>query len=269
MQPLNLTETVSQARPQSCLLLSVLDPSAPPLTCLVCKKSFRHKSYYRYFHHNLSILATNLTSSVHSRHLDQHLKSFLCCEPNCSRKFGSKNDLSRHKREVHGEDDQGRALETLRCPHTDCKRNVKGFTRPSNLREHVRKMHGSDVGSDLSSTDSLGLCEPESSDHSDIASSQCSSPQLQPQRSRLNTRSPPRSSRRRDWCQEPVLRRIHAKLRSMETERRHLDSKISSLKFTLNALDNAAVKQNCGTQVLQPRDRRGQRASSHTPYLQV
>ena len=241
---------------------------ADSLTCLLCKKSFRHKSHFGYFHIPLLILVTKLTP-LHRRHLDQHLKSFPCGESNCSRKFGSKNDLSRHKREVHGQDDQGRALKTLRCPHMKCKRNLRGFARPSNLREHVRKMHGSDRGSDPSSTDGLGLCDANFSDISDTASSRCDSPQLKAREVKPYSRSPSRRARQRDWCLEPVLRRIHSRLRSMETEKRHLDSRISSLKLTLDELDSAAVKQTCSAQSSRSRDKQVQQASRHTHQLQV
>jgi hypothetical protein len=71
------------------------------------------------------------------RHHDKHTRPYRCLHPNCKdlAGFGWVGGLNRHIEELHQNKSQHK------CPYTDCKRNSNGFSRPANLKNHMRKVH--------------------------------------------------------------------------------------------------------------------------------
>ncbi|KAL8776722.1 MAG: hypothetical protein Q9213_008160 [Squamulea squamosa] len=77
-----------------------------------------------------------------TKHMDKHTRPYVCNLPGCEkvRGFTYSGGLSRHQREVHGQNGGPKAL--YMCPHTDCKRSTgSGFSRKENLQEHLRRVH--------------------------------------------------------------------------------------------------------------------------------
>ena len=196
-----------------------------------------------------------------SRCLDQHAKSFSCDTAHCMRKFGSKNDLSRHKREVHGKDDEGRALKLWNCPDVNCERHARGFPRSWNLRDHCQRIHGIEMSSDVALSDGLGSTDFDYSDFSDALSTQCSSPQLQ---ARVMDNSSDRLPGKVEQFLQPLLREIQSKSRSMQQEKDILDEKISLLRHKLDLLDNADCKRSRGSRSPRLQAKRFQQSCKHT-----
>ena len=89
---------------------------------------------------------------------------FECHE--CGKKFSTKNNCQRHRRNVHGSNSSSPYIESLPtniqgvkrsanlipvqqkcdCPHLTCKRKGKmGFSRPDNLIQHRRNVHNENI----------------------------------------------------------------------------------------------------------------------------
>jgi len=77
-----------------------------------------------------------------SRHSDKHTRPYRCTYPTCEdlAGFGWVGGLNRHLEELHNSKAQHK------CPYTDCKRHVNGFSRSANLKNHMWKVHN--VGSE-------------------------------------------------------------------------------------------------------------------------
>ena len=43
-----------------------------------------------------------------------------------------------------------------KCPYEDCKRHEKGFNRSANLKNHIKKVHNVDMGSEAGGSESGG-----------------------------------------------------------------------------------------------------------------
>jgi hypothetical protein len=89
-----------------------------------------------------------VTSSHHasSKHKSRHEKPHMCQEPGCSRKvgFGTPNDLLRHQQSVHRADGI-----KYRCMEGACEtKPPKDWPRADNFKQHLKRMHQIDLGSD-------------------------------------------------------------------------------------------------------------------------
>lgn len=91
------------------------------------------------------------------RHIDKHTRPYRCPHDGCQTRpgFGWMGGLNRHLEEVHN------LLKTQhRCRYTNCRRHILGFSRLTNLRSHMRKVHNCD-GSSATGGNFTG-CEDES-----------------------------------------------------------------------------------------------------------
>ena len=71
-----------------------------------------------------------------------HARPFRCTQPGCqSRPFGDNAGVVRHLREVHMKPNHGRVVKSFKCPHRDCKRHQRPFSRKYNLGGHLRRVH--------------------------------------------------------------------------------------------------------------------------------
>lgn len=81
-----------------------------------------------------------------SKHKSRHEKPHMCQEPGCSRKlgFGTPNDLLRHQQSVHSADGI-----KYRCMEGPCEtKPPKDWPRADNFKQHLKRMHRIDLGSD-------------------------------------------------------------------------------------------------------------------------
>jgi hypothetical protein len=73
-----------------------------------------------------------------SKHLESHLKTNVCRNPQChNQSFSSKAVLPRHEKETHGL----HAAEQYRCPVLTCERNKRPFPREYNMADHIQRVH--------------------------------------------------------------------------------------------------------------------------------
>ncbi|SPN98762.1 uncharacterized protein DNG_01803 [Cephalotrichum gorgonifer] len=70
------------------------------------------------------------------KHTARHSRRFTCSA--CATKFGTKNDLQRHRATVHGQ----RSADAWFCDDPTCKRRDRGFSRKDNFMKHLRDVHG-------------------------------------------------------------------------------------------------------------------------------
>jgi hypothetical protein len=98
-------------------------------------------------HRSLAILdLVKFTEQKNRRLKLEKPRPYHCSESGCQvRPFSNKHDLSRHLREVHHKDSDGRASREYYCPLTHCKRHRQGFARRWNLVQHCDKVHGSNI----------------------------------------------------------------------------------------------------------------------------
>ncbi|KAF8537053.1 hypothetical protein BDD12DRAFT_254554 [Trichophaea hybrida] len=86
------------------------------------------------------------------RHNDKHTRPYRCHFESCKdlAGFGWVGGLNRHLEELHNSKAQHK------CPYPDCKRHINGFSRPANLKNHMRKVHNaeSESGGGVSATPS-------------------------------------------------------------------------------------------------------------------
>jgi len=71
-------------------------------------------------------------------------KAFLCLYGDCKSQFTRLSDLRRHTTSRH------LRKSDIKCRHTNCKRNVRGFSRKDKRDEHERNMHNVQEVSDHS-----------------------------------------------------------------------------------------------------------------------
>lgn len=87
---------------------------------------------------------------ISSKHRQRHRKPHRCSYQNCSRAkegFSTSNDLQRHKRTVHNEDELGG--KKYICPHGNCQNKpLKKWPRADNFRSHLVRVHNKEIKSD-------------------------------------------------------------------------------------------------------------------------
>lgn len=81
----------------------------------------------------------------------RHQKPFCCHEPGCGRKdgFGTRNDLERHRKSVHGINDNHRKSKVYKCFADNCVRKDKIWPRYDNFQQHLLRVHGDEDIEDL------------------------------------------------------------------------------------------------------------------------
>ena len=84
----------------------------------------------------------NLPDNEVRKHIDKHERPYTCKESECAevKGFTTLGGLHRHEREVHHKYSWDKKL--FFCPHTNCKRSKKPFTRREKLEGHMRTVHG-------------------------------------------------------------------------------------------------------------------------------
>jgi len=137
-----------------------------------------------------------LTEAVTSRHSDKHTRPYRCTYPACKNLagFGWVGGLNRHLEELHNSKAQHK------CPHTKCKRHANGFSRPANLKNHMRKVHG--IGGGGSSRRGSGGGERSSAAPSEAAETSCGEVDSPPPLRRT------KSARRTGRTEEELVRAI-------------------------------------------------------------
>ncbi|KAI1372936.1 hypothetical protein F4677DRAFT_431292 [Hypoxylon crocopeplum] len=96
------------------------------------------------------------------KHMDKHDRPYKCSHPSCKSQpgFTYSGGLLRHEREVHNK--HGGPKNPLTCPHQNCKRHEgKGFTRPENLNEHLRRVHTPNDAHEHRSSSLAAVQEPD------------------------------------------------------------------------------------------------------------
>ncbi|KAK0752491.1 hypothetical protein B0T18DRAFT_388419 [Schizothecium vesticola] len=86
------------------------------------------------------------TKAELNKHKSRHEKPHMCQEPGCSRKvgFGTPNDLLRHQQSVH----RAEGIK-YRCMEGSCEtKPPKDWPRADNFKQHLKRMHQIDLGSD-------------------------------------------------------------------------------------------------------------------------
>ncbi|PUU72685.1 hypothetical protein B9Z19DRAFT_1096784 [Tuber borchii] len=75
-------------------------------------------------------------------------KAHQCTENNCGKRFGRSAELKRHKSSVHRKEIAAEERQELfECPHEGCERvGENGFKRKDNLVQHLRGVHGDQIG---------------------------------------------------------------------------------------------------------------------------
>ncbi|KAI0005650.1 hypothetical protein F4779DRAFT_598155 [Xylariaceae sp. FL0662B] len=88
------------------------------------------------------------TNSELKKHKHRHSKPFKCEVKNCTRQegFSTPNDLDRHKRSVHP--DEQAAGSRYRCPVGVCRTKDKIWPRADNFRAHMKRVHQKDLTTD-------------------------------------------------------------------------------------------------------------------------
>ncbi|KAI1081188.1 hypothetical protein F5B20DRAFT_579567 [Whalleya microplaca] len=88
------------------------------------------------------------TNSELKKHTQRHSKPFKCDVKDCTRQegFSTPNDLDRHKRSVHP--DEEAAGNRYRCPVGACKNKDKIWPRADNFRAHMKRVHHKDLTTD-------------------------------------------------------------------------------------------------------------------------
>ncbi|KAI0896758.1 hypothetical protein F4806DRAFT_496062 [Annulohypoxylon nitens] len=98
-------------------------------TCEICQRVLKTKSEFK-------------------KHKQRHDKPFKCNVKNCTRRegFSTPNDLDRHIRSLHPEEDA--TGNRYRCPIGACKTKDKIWPRADNFRAHMKRVHHKDQMSD-------------------------------------------------------------------------------------------------------------------------
>ncbi|KAF2009845.1 hypothetical protein BU24DRAFT_473015 [Aaosphaeria arxii CBS 175.79] len=95
--------------------------------------------------------------SDHKKHMLRHNKPFKCNLANCKRGgkgFGTINDLTRHKKSVHGI----QVLEnSYRCASNACRNKEKVWPRLDNFKQHIQRMHAEENEQDVIRRSAIGL----------------------------------------------------------------------------------------------------------------
>ena len=139
----------------------------------------------------------------------------------CARPFVSKADMLRHRREVHGKNENG-LLDSYPCPVAACKRSERGFRRQWNMLEHVKRLHPTITSPGSATTSHIGDLD------------YMASPVLSSARSSV---SRPLSS-----LEEPdiLCHGLRQKMAALEAERRdtlcRYDEKIKALSEAIRAI---------------------------------
>ncbi|KAI0885647.1 uncharacterized protein GGS22DRAFT_161502 [Annulohypoxylon maeteangense] len=91
-------------------------------TCEICKKTLKTKSEFK-------------------KHKQRHEKPFKCSVKSCPRSegFSTPNDLDRHIRSLHPEEDA--TGNRYKCPIGPCKNKDKIWPRADNFRAHMKRVH--------------------------------------------------------------------------------------------------------------------------------
>ncbi|EED16042.1 C2H2 finger domain protein, putative [Talaromyces stipitatus ATCC 10500] len=89
------------------------------------------------------------------KHLARHRKSHLCEENHCGRRFGSLNDLERHRKSVHNKSPQCGPKEMYKCFGRNCRHPEKEWPRLDNFKAHLRRQHDDQNVEDLVSQSRL------------------------------------------------------------------------------------------------------------------
>ena len=134
--------------------------------------------------------------------------------------------MLRHRREVHGKNENG-LLDCnvpYPCPVPVCKRNKRGFRRQWNMLEHVKRLHPTIASPALDMTSHI-------SDHEFMASPVLSSPRSSVSRSLSSMEEP-----------DVLCHGLRQKMVALEAERRdalcRYDEKIKALSEAIRAIQN-------------------------------
>lgn len=84
---------------------------------------------------------SNLTSSSSRKHDARHRKDHRCGEDGCEARFGTRNDLERHRKSVHSKCPQCGPKETYKCFGRNCGHPEKVWPRLDNFKAHLRHKH--------------------------------------------------------------------------------------------------------------------------------
>jgi hypothetical protein len=76
-------------------------------------------------------------SSLRTHLMNIHVSPLICAQPGCSykRPFGKLSDLNRHTSTAHDE------IRKHKCPISNCKASLDGFSRKDKLVKHLREEH--------------------------------------------------------------------------------------------------------------------------------
>ena len=91
-------------------------------------------------------VARELIMFIASKHVKTHEKNFRCQFLNCSSTgFSTSRDQKRHERSCK----KGfTVIKEYKCPYSNCKYVVEGFSRKDNCDRHIRRKHQSNAGDD-------------------------------------------------------------------------------------------------------------------------
>jgi hypothetical protein len=161
------------------------------------------------------------------RHQEKHEKRHRCSD--CSRQFGSKADLERHGREVHGKSAENGKPSMHFCPEKSCKRSKRGFPRLWNMQQHHNKMHGGPLPSPSSSPATYSVDTPL------ISSSGESAPTTPPtSMDEPHTPCPPTVEGQGNRVMRDL---IVSRLKALETQRQKSDEEANTLRTYLRLMD--------------------------------
>ena len=92
-------------------------------------------------------LLSNLISS--RKHEARHRKDHRCEEDGCEARFGTRNDLERHRKSVHGKYPQCGPKESYKCFGRNCGHPKKVWPRLDNFKAHIKLKHNDQNEEDL------------------------------------------------------------------------------------------------------------------------
>lgn len=83
------------------------------------------------------------------KHDARHRKDHRCEEDGCDARFGTRNDLERHRKSVHSKCPQYGPKETYKCFGRNCGHPKKVWPRLDNFKAHLRLKHSEQDEIDL------------------------------------------------------------------------------------------------------------------------
>lgn len=83
------------------------------------------------------------------KHLARHRKDHVCKEDDCDKRFGTLNDLERHRKSVHNKCPLFGPKEKYKCFGRNCRHPEKEWPRLDNFRAHLRRQHSDENEEDL------------------------------------------------------------------------------------------------------------------------